>query len=245
MPIDKAQLVKWGLGVAAAAFTRDAIVRPKQLAMQARAHAMSLGRPMLNLGASGTTIHGLLTGGEKLWGDVNLDDDAPVCAAGPAHVAWCDYYDLRAWPDQHFGSLFATGVLERLERPDLALREWNRVAHRLFIAVPSWWNPAGWLNRWYIDPEVRRAFPVWTQTERVVLLPVSDSREYAARRCQTPIPTSSKTRTSPQSPQRPSPSAPRSPSAQPAPSRSVSEPTDSSSVVTTLSVISAASPEKS
>jgi hypothetical protein len=88
-------------------------------------------------------------------------------------------------PAKTFGAILAVGVLERLRRPSIALREWERVADRVFVIVPSWWSPHAWLDptvRWMIDPDLSKATPLWTSACRVHLLKVSDSR-YGTPRC--------------------------------------------------------------
>jgi len=167
------------LGYLAAAYVKDVIVRPKQVARLARDYCTRVHKPLLNVGA-GTRQTSLRAAifGPTLWGDVNLDPGAPRIAPGPRVVAFGNPYDLRRWPDRHFGAIIASHVLEHLERPDVALAEWRRVADRVFVVVPPWWAPHAWLNpshRWFIDASLKTAYPVWTDRQRVYLLPVSDS----------------------------------------------------------------------
>jgi len=221
-------LIKAGLGLAAAAYARDAVQRPQQVARLARGVADRNGKPLANLGAGvkGKSLRASVLG-ERLWGDVNLDAEAPLVAHGPDVVSFCNYYAMQ-WPDKHFGALFACDVLEGLEYPELALREWYRVAERVFVVVPSRWRPDKWSSRWLIDPSMQKAWPLWAQRDHIVLLPVSDTRSYSPARCQTPKPSP------------PPPPLPRTPS-DPLPP---SDGTESLQSVSTLTVLSG-SPDES
>jgi hypothetical protein len=175
-------MLKAALGYVAGAYVNDALVRPKQIAGLARGYCDRVGKPLLNLGAGmpETSLRALIFG-SSLYGDVNLDKSAPRIPHGPDRVSYGDPCNLRDWSDRHFGAVIACNILEQLERPDAALTEWRRVADRVFVVVPKWWSPSTWLNfsnRWYIDPSLKQAYPVWTNRNRVFLLPVSD-RKYS------------------------------------------------------------------
>jgi len=213
-------LIRAGLGFAAAAYARDVVQRPQQVARLARGVADRNGKPLANLGAGvkGKSLRASIMG-ERLWGDVNLDAEAPLVAHGPDVVSFCNYYAIQ-WPDKHFGALFACDVLETLEYPELALREWNRVADRVFVVVPSRWRPDKWSSRWMIDPSMKRAWPLWAKRDHVVVLPVSDSRSYSPARCLTPQ------------------AIPSPPLRIPTEPRPLSDGTESSQSVSTLTVLS-------
>lgn len=189
-------LLKAALGLAATAYMNDAVVRPRSAGRLARAHCDRVGKPLL------------LIRGERV-ADVLLGD--PVKA---------DHVQRRAYPvqvpDCTFGAVVVVNVLERLRRPDVALREWRRVADKLFVVVPSWWAPHAWVdpgNRWLVHPDLTRAMPLWNGSRQTTaLLPVSDSR-YGTRRWNP------KTRASATTPPSRSPSPPQ-------PSPSPSAPSD-------------------
>jgi hypothetical protein len=173
------------LGYLAAAYVKDTIVRPKQVAKLARDYCNRVGKPLLNVnaGTARTSLRATLFG-PTLWGDVNLDPAGPRILPGPRVVSFGDPYDLRRWPDRYFGAVIAAHVLERLDRPDVALTEWRRVADKVFVVVPPWWAPHAWLHpehKWFIDASLKAAYPVWTDRQRVFLLPVSDRSSSRAR----------------------------------------------------------------
>lgn len=228
------------LGAAATTYLKDLIVRPKQVAQFARSYADRVGKPLLNIGA-GVPAQSLsaLVVGPRLWGDVNLDKAAPRSTPhGPKTVSYGDAYDLREWPDGHFGAVVSHGVLETLERPDLALLEWRRVADKVFVVVPPMWMPHVWLDpsrRWYIDPSLKTAWPVWTDKSQVYLLPASDMKyrtpQWAQKRA---LPRAAQTSSTPL---RGAPLSGR-PKQEPASPTLPSPPSESSGSVSTLMVVS-------
>lgn len=174
--------IKTALGYVASAYIKDVVVRPRQVASLARSYCDRVGKPLLNIGA-GTASTSLRTAllGPTLWGDVNVDNAAPRDVPhGPKRVSFADAYQL-PWADHLFGAVIASHVLEHLARPDLALIEWRRVADKVFVVVPPWWAPHTWLHpghRWYIDPSLKTAYPVWTDRRNIYLLPLSDKGRY-------------------------------------------------------------------
>lgn len=151
-------LLKAALGLAASAFMNDAVVRPRQMGRLARDYCDRAGKPLLLMTCRGLT--------QKMMG-------VPVRAEAETDRA----YPVRA-PDKAFGAVLVVGVLERQVRPDLAMREWRRVADRVFVVVPSWFAPHTWLDpthRWVIDPKVKVAAPLWNGQQHVRLLEVSDN----------------------------------------------------------------------
>lgn len=150
-------LVKAALGYIASAYVNDAVLRPRQLGAAARAYCDRARKPLLLIQGAGLAATFL---------------GAPV----RAEVTSSRAYPLGC-PNRVFGAILAVGTLERLQRPDLALREWRRAADKVFVVVPSWWAPHAWFdpeNRWWIDADLRRARPLWTADRRVYLLSVSD-----------------------------------------------------------------------
>lgn len=163
-------------GFTASAYVKDVVVRPQRIAQLARAYAVRVRKPLLNIGA-GTPNSSLrvVLFGPTLWGDVNIDIAAPRNVRhGPNEVSWGDAHDLSEWPDQYFGAVIASHVLEHLERPDIALREWHRVAEKVFTVVPPWWAPHTWTHPghlWFIDPDLKVAKPLYVQRMRNLPLP--------------------------------------------------------------------------
>lgn len=158
-------ILKAALGLAASAYVKDRVMRPKAMGQIARRAADRSGKPLLLIHDSGAIHH--------LFG-------APVETKFSTNVA----YPIPV-ADKSFGALLAVGILERVKRPEVALAEWNRISDRVYVVVPSWWSPHAWIDpgvRWLIDPSLDRATPLWTSACRSRLLNVSDSR-YGTRQC--------------------------------------------------------------
>ena len=157
------------------AYHRDVVVRPESMAKLARAYCTRVGKPLLNIGA-GTPASSLraLMFGPQLCGDVNIDIAAPRDVThGKDRVSYGDAQQP-AWPDKAFGAIFAAHVLEHLDRPDLAIAEWRRVADRVFVVSPSWWAPHTYAHpghKWFLTNEGTKAYPLWTSQLRILPLP--------------------------------------------------------------------------
>lgn len=126
-------------------YVADVLVRPAQVAKEARAAAG--GKPLLNVGAgtSGSSVRAAVFGPTD-WGDVNCDLNGPCGAIG-----FCDAHSL-PYADKTFGALIASHVVEHVTDPVRVLREFNRVADRVFVICPRWWAAHTWLHpghRWY------------------------------------------------------------------------------------------------
>jgi hypothetical protein len=170
------KLFKAAATYALGSYANDVIVRPNQVAALARSYCDRVGKPLINIGAGmpSTSLRALVLG-STLWGDVNIDKAGPPVPHGRHNVSYGDAYDLREWPDGHFGAVIASHVLEHLERPDLALAEWRRAADRVFVVVPPWYTPHAWLHpghRWYISQDLKTAYPLWTTKDHIYLLPM-------------------------------------------------------------------------
>jgi hypothetical protein len=207
-------LAKAALGAAAAAYANHALVKPTQIAKIARSFATRVGKPMLSIiPPAGTTLKSVFMSPLAI-GDMNLHPKARQRASGPGQIGFCVPHQLPV-ASRAFASVFSCDTLEHLDRPDLALLEWHRVADRVFLVVPPWWTPEAWLSKWYIDPELRKAWPVWARQSRTIWLPTEQPRAYAAGTCQTPprtqspLPSTPMGRQSVQSPTVQSPSAPQ------------------------------------
>jgi hypothetical protein len=141
-----AGICAWGT----CAYLIDLCFRRYPALKAAREYANSVGKPMLNVGAG--TWTSWLTG-PLLGGDVNCDISASVTeACGRDSVCYCDATDLSNYPDKHFGSLVALHILEHLDDPDATLKEWERVADRLYVIVPRWWSALAFTHpghMWY------------------------------------------------------------------------------------------------
>jgi hypothetical protein len=126
---------------------------------------------MLNVGA-GTWSSWLA--GPLLGGDINCDISASkIESCGKKKVCYCDATDLSKYPDKYFGSLAALHILEHLDDPDAALREWERVSDKVFIVVPRWWSLLAFTHpghMWYFsngDPKSKK----YKLRSRMSLLP--------------------------------------------------------------------------
>jgi hypothetical protein len=174
------KLFKAAATYALGSYANDVIVRPNQVAALARGYCDRVGKPLLNIGAGtpSTSLRAFVLG-PTLWGDVNIDKAGIRIPHGRHNVSYGDAYDLREWPDGHFGAVVASHVLEHLERPDLALAEWRRAADKVFVVVPPWYTPHAWLHpghRWYISQDLKTAYPLWTTKDHIYLLPCGSSK---------------------------------------------------------------------
>lgn len=176
---------KAALGAAAAAYANHAIVKPAKIARLARSYANRVQKPMLTfVPPPGATVKSIFR--ERLSiGDLNLHPESKHALGGPGAIGRGSPYSIPVRP-RTFACIFSCDTLEHLDRPDLALLEWHRVADRVFVIVPPWWTPEAWLAKWYIDPAVRRAWPLWVRQSRTIWLPSHHSRVYDARTCPTP-----------------------------------------------------------
>jgi len=186
-------LLKTALGLVASAYVKDAVMKPKQVGRVVRAYCDRVCKPLLFVHGD-ALVHRVL--------------GAPV----RAEVTTTRAYPIAA-PARSFGAVLVVGTLERLKRPDRALTEWHRVADKVFVVVPSWWSPHTWLDprhRWFIDPSLKLAAPLWTSVDGTHLLVVSDN-SYGASRCSpSPLTTSRSGMATGPSPS-PSPTSPRNP----------------------------------
>ena len=168
-------LVKGALGYIGWAYHRDVVARPNAMARLARVYCDRVGKPLLNVGA-GTPASSLRTllMGPQLVGDVNVDIAAPGDVPhGKDRVSYADAMNL-PWEDKSFGAVFASHVLEHLERPDLALAEWKRVADRVFLVSPSWWALHTYVHpghKWFLSDDGKQAYPLWTSRLQILPLP--------------------------------------------------------------------------
>jgi len=150
-------LIETALGIVATAVVKEAIVRPRQIGSVARAYCDRVRKPLLLI--SGPSILRSVVGPP-------VKAEATTSRAAPITV-----------PNRTFGAVLAVGVLERQNRPDLVVQEWQRVADKVFVVVPPWWSPTTWLNpsnEWLIDPSLKHAAPLWNSRQRVYLLRMSD-----------------------------------------------------------------------
>ena len=179
-------LLKAALGFVTTGYMNDVVLKPRATGKLARSYCDRRGKPLL------------LIRGERMV-DVVMGD--PV----KAEVVQRRAYPL-PFPDKAFGAVMAVNVLERLKRPDLAIREWRRVAEKVFVCVPSWWAPHAWFDpghRWVVHPDIKKVMPLWTKRRSIYLLPVSDRRYGAGPWSQTTPPRRRSPQSSP-SPSRPS-----------------------------------------
>jgi hypothetical protein len=171
--------------VALGAYLNQAILVPNRTANLARAYADRRGGGLLSF-CPPPGVHLKSVFIRNGVGDVNLHHSAsrgPIVPRGT--TVYGNPYRL-PFRDRSFAAVFSYGTLERLERPELAILEWQRVAERVFVVVPQIWMPESWFNPWYISPDLRRAWPLWTNQSRTVWLPPARRRAYDATTCRTP-----------------------------------------------------------
>lgn len=104
------------------------IIKPV-VASEARKYCDSVGKPLLNLACNKTS-----------YGDVNCD----ISYQEVENFQICDATNLSQFKDKEFGAVFASHILEHLDDPNKALEEWNRVADKVYILTPSWFNMWAW-----------------------------------------------------------------------------------------------------
>jgi hypothetical protein len=218
---------KVALGAAVAAYANQTLAKPTQVARLARLYANRVGKPMLSfISPPGATLKSVIRPPLAL-GDINLHPQAPGRANGPGQIGRGSPYHIPVRP-RTFGSIFSVDTLEHLDRPDLALIEWHRVADRVFVVVPPWWTPEAWLAKWHIDQAIRRAWPVWIRQNRMIWLPSGQSRAYDAGTCPTPQPrTAPQTHRAPM--ERPRPPTSSTPQSQQLPGSAAPGPTSNES----------------
>jgi len=139
-----------------AAYGYDVLIRPDQIAEEAKQEARRRQKPILNIGA-GTNESSLraFLFGPTLWGDVNLDIAAKPGIPSPQKVVYGNIYNI-PFPDKYFGSVVASHVVEHLENPKEAIDELYRVADSVYVITPLWWCPHTWLHpdhKWLITKD--------------------------------------------------------------------------------------------
>lgn len=134
-------LAGWGV----ITYVADVLVRPARVAQEARRAAGR--KPLLNVGAGtgGSSVRAAIWGPTS-WGDVNCDLNGPC-----GKIGFCDAHAL-PYGNKIFGALIASHVVEHVTDPMKVLREFHRVADRVFVICPRWWAAHTWLHlghRWY------------------------------------------------------------------------------------------------
>jgi len=168
-------------------YVEQAILVPNRTANLARAYAERVGGGLLSF-CPPPGVHLKSVFIKNCVGDVNLHHSAKPGQMGVrGTTVYGNPYRL-PFRDGAFAALFSYGTLERLDRPDLAILEWQRVARRVFVVVPQIWMPEAWFNTWHISPDLRQAWPLWTRQNRVIWLPPPRRRGYDAGTCPTPSP---------------------------------------------------------
>ena len=110
----------------------DYYIRKQQILTEAVEYSKIVEKPLLNVGSSCHCV-----------GDVNLDVVNNACC--PNFVQGT-IEDLSMFGDKQFGAVFASHVLEHTEYPDKAISEMERVADRVFLVLPSWFNSFAWIT---------------------------------------------------------------------------------------------------
>lgn len=103
--------------------------------ISARRLANKLNKPLLNAGCGGAWHHYLHKFIQERC-DINVDlipRDAP-------NFISADIQNLHMFTDKKFGVAFCSHTLEHVQAPPLAIRELQRVADIVIIAVPKWWD---------------------------------------------------------------------------------------------------------
>jgi len=149
-------MIKALLTYTAVTYLLDVVIRPENLAKQARIAADLRGKPLLNVGCGtkGSSLRVALLGPTG-WGDVNCDIAAASECDLSGTACSCDIMAL-PWADKEFGAVIASHVLEHVEDPQRALAELHRVADEVFAVTPAWWAPHTWIHpghRWFIHAD--------------------------------------------------------------------------------------------
>ncbi|GAI37254.1 unnamed protein product, partial [marine sediment metagenome] len=100
---------------------------------RAKGAARKANKPLLNAGCGSAYTES---------SDVNLD----IIPREVPNFVHGDIQDLSMFKNKQFGAVYASHVLEHVEDPDAALREFNRVAENVFIITPFPLGPWAWLH---------------------------------------------------------------------------------------------------
>lgn len=100
---------------------------------EARKVATQVGKPLLNAGCGSAYTE---------TSDVNLD----IAIKAVPNFVRGDIQNLWMFRNKQFGAVYASHVLEHVENPEAALREFNRVAENVFVITPLPLCPSAWLD---------------------------------------------------------------------------------------------------
>lgn len=112
----------------------------KQVYVQARTYANSVGKPLLVVGTTNVPM-------DYPCGDVSLDADPFARGNRCVNTIVADVRNI-PYPDGYFGAVFISHVLEHLatvEDVELAIHEASRVADKVFVVGPSRLNLYAWV----------------------------------------------------------------------------------------------------
>lgn len=103
--------------------------------------ARGSGKPLLNAGCGGEPWH-WMSGYIANQSDVNID----VVPRDVPNFIQADVTDLSMFDNKQFGAAFCSHVIEHVDNPDDVLAELDRVADRVFILTPRWWDIWTYMN---------------------------------------------------------------------------------------------------
>ncbi|MBW2981001.1 class I SAM-dependent methyltransferase [Candidatus Woesearchaeota archaeon] len=103
----------------------------KGVAKELRKYAKKVNKPILNLGCGRTN-----------YGDVNAD---VVRHRNVRNFMKIDANSVLPFKNKQFSSVFASNIIEHLPNPDFSLKEMKRVADKVYIGHPKWWQLGTWL----------------------------------------------------------------------------------------------------
>ena len=104
----------------------------KRVSKELRKYAKEVNKPILNLGCGRTN-----------YGDINADI---IRRKNVKNFMKVDANHALSFDDKEFSSVFASNIIEHLPDPDFSLKEMKRVADKVYIGHPKWWQLGTWLT---------------------------------------------------------------------------------------------------
>ena len=111
----------------------------KRVLKELREYAKKVKKPILNLGCGRTN-----------YGDINAD----IISHGVENFMIIDANHKLPFKNKQFSSVVASNIIEHLDNPEFSLKEMKRIANKVYIAYPKWWQVGTWLtpdHRWLVS----------------------------------------------------------------------------------------------
>ena len=114
-------------------------IEDKRISKRLRKYAKKVNKPILNLGCGRTN-----------YGDVNADI---IQYCNVKNFMFVDASRVLPFKKKQFSSVFSSNLIEHLPNPEFSLKEMQRIADKVYIGHPRWWQLGTWLtpdHRWLI-----------------------------------------------------------------------------------------------